>query len=247
MSFVHDPIIYNINSAQKIVPILLEFLHPHSVVDVGCGIGTWLSVFQDLGVRDILGIDGEYVNKDLLYSHIDKSQFISHDLTKPLTINRKFDLVISLEVAEHLPKESSDHFVETLISLGDYIIFSAAIPNQNGDGHINEQWPTYWSDKFQKYGFNMQDCIRYIFWSNTDVNWWYKQNIFLVVKNGIEPSIITSSTNALNIVHPELYQHKINHIKQLDQNLNDLYLGKTSIKNALNILLKTINHKVNLY
>src|ERR1039458_216669 len=33
---------------------------------IGCGDGTWLSVFRKLAVDDILGIDGDYVTRDLL-------------------------------------------------------------------------------------------------------------------------------------------------------------------------------------
>jgi SAM-dependent methyltransferase len=247
MIFIHDPVIYNTKAAQEIVPILINLLQPTSVIDVGCGIGTWLSVFQDFGVEDILGIDGEYVDRNLLHSHIDESKFIAHKLTQPFKINRKFDLVISLEVAEHLPEESADIFVNTLVSLGDYIVFSAAIPNQGGEDHINEQWPTYWSIKFKQYGFDMHDCIRFALWSNTDINWWYKQNIFLVVKSGIQPPAIASSKkNILPIVHPELYNEKLNYMKQLDKSLNDVYSGQVSVITAVRILLKALQKKVSI-
>ncbi len=244
MDFEHPALVYNSKAAKEIVPIIVDLFKPNSVIDVGCGIGTWLSVFQDFGVKDILGIDGEYVDKSLLHSHIDKSQFLAHDLTKPFKFNKKFDLVISLEVAEHLPEEAADIFVKTLVSLGDYIIFSAAIPNQGGEGHINEQWPTYWSVKFQQYGFDMYDGVRFAFWSNADVNWWYKQNIFLVIKTGKQlPDIPLLKTKPLHLVHPELYDQKINYVQQLEQSLNNVYSGQLSVRNALKILLKTLSKK----
>ena len=59
-------------------------------------------------------------------------------------MNRKFDLVLSLEVAEHLPSECAEAFVESLVNLGPVILFSAAIPYQGGENHVNEQWPEYW-------------------------------------------------------------------------------------------------------
>jgi len=243
MNFLHDPVSYNTKAAQEIVPILIKFLQPNSVIDVGCGIGTWLSVFQDFGVQDILGIDGEYVDKNLLQSHIDASKFIAHDLTQQFKVDKKFDLVISLEVAEHLPEQAADTFVKTLVSLGDYIIFSASIPYQGGEGHINEQWPTYWSAKFQQYGFDMYDCIRFIFWSNTDVSWWYKQNIFFVVKTGKQLPDIPLSTKPLHLVHPELYNQKMNYVQQLEQSLSDIYSGQVSVKTSLQILLKALRRR----
>lgn len=66
------------------------------------------------------------MNKELLY--VSESIFYAHDLTKPLHLNRRFDLALSLEVAEHLPKKSAEIFVDTLCKLSDTIIFSAAIP-----------------------------------------------------------------------------------------------------------------------
>ncbi len=53
-----------IKSAEKVLPIVIENLRPQSVLDVGCGQGAWLHVWQKLGVPDITGIDGDYVNKE---------------------------------------------------------------------------------------------------------------------------------------------------------------------------------------
>lgn len=91
-------------------------------------VGTWLSVFREKGVKDIVGIDGDYVDQNML--HIPEGAFIALDLTQPIKLNREFDLVVSLEVAEHLPIECAETFVETLTSLGAVILFSAAIPFQ---------------------------------------------------------------------------------------------------------------------
>ena len=46
-------------TAEAIVPLVLALVKPQSVVDVGCGLGTWLSVFKDFGVKDVFGIDGD--------------------------------------------------------------------------------------------------------------------------------------------------------------------------------------------
>lgn len=53
-------------SARQIVPIVMELIQPKSVIDVGCGVGTWLAVFAENGVKDFRGIDGSWVNKSLL-------------------------------------------------------------------------------------------------------------------------------------------------------------------------------------
>src|SRR5262245_19329109 len=98
-------------SAEAIVPIVLDLVHPKSVVDVGCGPGTWLAEFARRGVREYLGIDG-FANPAML--EFDPRRFLQRDLTRPLELTRPFDLVVCLEVAEHLPPEHARDFVEAL-------------------------------------------------------------------------------------------------------------------------------------
>ncbi len=162
------------------MPLLLEWIAPRSVVDVGCGTGTWLAVFRDLGVDDVWGIDGAYVQDEQL--EIPKEHFLPHDLEEPLRLNRSFDLVMSLEVAEHLTAASADVFVDTLVGLGPVILFSAAIPFQGGDHHVNEQWPAYWARRFQALGYKAIDGLRTKIWEKEAVEWWYAQNMILYAR-----------------------------------------------------------------
>jgi len=166
-------------SAEVIVPIVVGLTTPSSVVDVGCGTGTWLAAFEQLGVHDILGIDGDYVDRDAL--EIPRDLFLAHDLARPLDLTRRFDLVVSLEVAEHLPAERADTFVESLTKLGPIVLFSAAIPGQGGTSHINEQWPAYWARLFAKRGYVHVDCLRRRLWHDEAVAPWYAQNALLYV------------------------------------------------------------------
>src|SRR2546427_457469 len=117
-------------SAEVIVPLVMEVLPTASVVDVGCGLGTWLAVFREHGTQTVLGVDADWVPSDQL--EIPRESFVVHDLTRPLRLDRTFDLVVALEVAEHLPVASAEMFVDTLIRLGSAILFSAAIPRQGG-------------------------------------------------------------------------------------------------------------------
>ena len=171
----------SLRSARKIVPLIMEIVHPESVVDVGCGLGTWLKVFNEHKVKDILGIDGEYVDRRNLM--IAESNFLSHDLSKPLAIDRKqFELAISLEVVEHIEKKYAKIFIENLINLSDVIVFSAAVPRQGGTHHVNERWPQFWEKIFKDFGYELLDPFRMKIINMDNVEWWYKQNIFLAVK-----------------------------------------------------------------
>jgi len=147
-----------LRSARRVVPIINNLIQPGSVVDIGCGLGTWLSVFREEGVDDIFGVDGHGVKQSLLT--IESQQFNHWDLRQRLELDRTFDLVVCLEVAEHLPAASARTLVKTLTGLGHIVLFSAAIPGQGGTKHINEQWPDYWANLFSEFGYRGIDCIR---------------------------------------------------------------------------------------
>jgi SAM-dependent methyltransferase len=164
-------------SAEQIVPLIMQAIHPRKVIDVGCGVGTWLAVFQKQGVENVTGIDGAYVNREQL--RISPTSFQPMDLTQPKSLGEQYDLAVSLEVAEHLPAEKATAFVDFLTSLGRVVLFSAAIPFQAGRGHINNQWPDYWTEKFAAKGYKVVDYLRPKVWKNHKVKWWYAQNILL--------------------------------------------------------------------
>lgn len=226
IKYIHHSRVYNFEAAQEIVPYLIGLLNPNSVVDVGCGIGTWLKVFLDHKIEDCLGIDGEYIDKNLLT--IKDRFFISYDLEKYYSCNRKFDLVISLEVAEHLKEDSADNFINTLTDLSDVVVFSAAIPNQGGQNHLNEQEPQYWTTKFEEKGFTCFDVLRPIFWNNDKVDCWYKQNIFLFTKNEVLKSKLVDfeTFSKSHIVHPDLLKIKEGELIAIKKNHQLIISGK---------------------
>lgn len=148
------PIENSSDTAEIIVPILLDWYNPGSVLDLGCNTGWWLHWFINHGVTDVIGIDGTNMLADL---KIPGESFICGDLTKPLALNRKFDLVLCLEVAEHLHEEHADHLVKIVTDHSDTIFWSAAVPGQGGWKHINEQPHEYWIEKFEKAGYSARE------------------------------------------------------------------------------------------
>ena len=172
-----------IASPRAIVPIVHDFIHPTSVIDVGCGTGAWLAVFLEHGVQRILGLDGAHVNPDWL--KISKSCFRPVDLTQQIKIEERFDLALCLEVAEHLPLAASGRLIDFLVKAAPWVLFSAAIPLQGGANHVNEQWHEYWHEEFKKRNYMKLDIVRKQIWTDKRIDYWYRQNIYLYASNDL--------------------------------------------------------------
>lgn len=195
-------------SSSIIFPYILERIRPESVVDFGCGTGEWLSVAKMFpGVKKVIGIDGEQAKNNVILS---EKEFLAKNLNEKIDLGEKFELAVSLEVAEHLKKETADIFIENLVNHADIIFFSAAIPYQGGKYHINEQYPSYWEKLFNKFGYVLCDCLRSAFWNAQEVDVWYKQNMFMVCRKELEQKLIKKFDNnkrIRNIVHPEYWEY----------------------------------------
>lgn len=225
------------DSAKVILPIVNKLIQPKSVIDVGCGIGLWLKVWkEDYNIEDIKGIEGAYVN-DKMFSL--PSEYIQiHDLKTPLNSSRKYDIAMSMEVAEHLPEANAAQFIQTLTSLSDVILFSAAMIGQEGTYHLNEQMPEYWAKKFAKHNYVPIDYIRPLVWNDDKVMYWYKQNVLLFVKkdiiNNLPPELIKAyeqtNPDCLLRVHPYQYFRVYNRRNLLNFIHYRLYRIKKFIK-----------------
>lgn len=164
-------------SARVVVPFVHDLVRPRSVVDVGCGAGAWLAVWYEQGVEDGLGLDGDYVDTTRL--HIPADEFRAVDLERPPSPDRRFDLAMSVEVAEHLAPAAADGFIALLTTLAPVVLFSAAIPGQGGVEHVNEQWPAYWAQRFAAQGFEPYDIVRPRVWGDPAVASFYAQNLLI--------------------------------------------------------------------
>lgn len=231
--YIHIEAVHNLSAPREIVPYMMKWFNPASVVDIGCGLGTFLNVFKEHGVKEVLGLDGPWVDRTLLSKYLEESEFMECNLEKPISMSKKYDLAISLEVAEHLSPASSDIFVSNLVSAGHLILFSAAIPYQGGQNHLNEQWPSYWEEKFAKHNYIFRDVIRPVFWNNPEVNWWYKQNMVLITPNDFSQLPQISENPLHPVIHPESYMEKM-------QAFYALSSGKSTPIHYAKLLMKSI-------
>lgn len=173
---------FALRSAQRIIPRLTAAAAVRSVVDFGCGQGAWLSVWAAAGAS-VAGVDGPYIERGGLL--IDPGDFHAADLTAPIDLGRQFDLVQSLEVAEHLPAANAEQFVDTLTAHGPCVLFSAAVPGQGGENHLNEQPPDYWRALFRERGYGAFDFLRPLVFGDPAIARWYRFNTILYIKDDL--------------------------------------------------------------
>lgn len=169
-------------SASKIIGVIRQFLLVESVLDVGCAVGGWVRAWSLDGAGVTHGVDGEYVKQnDLL---IPQSDFFAKDLNQPFDLGRRYDLVQTLDVAEHLRPENSDAFLNSLDRhCTKAIMFGAAPPGQGGEYHINEQSLEFWRRKIEIRGYTTFDCIRPLIRNDRAIPFWYRFNVLLYIRN----------------------------------------------------------------
>lgn len=218
------------SSAARMLPVMFSLLKPDSIVDFGCGAGSWLAAAGRLGVRGLTGVEGPW------QSHA-KLEDPSIDLitcnmeTDFPALPGRYDLAISLEVAEHLDPSRAEGFVDLITSSSDVAMFSAAIPRQLGMRHLNERWPSYWAGLFSARGWRAYDVIRPALWNDSAIAWYYRQNTFVYANSSGAAKLNREKfqelqTPIFDMVHP------------------DLYSARTSIKGALVCLKHAMLAKV---
>lgn len=177
----------SVQSAEAILGCVFKYLPHGSVVDFGCGTGTWLWMAKAFGTKKVLGVDGIWVPRNLLM--IDGREFLPADLETDVSVPGKFDLAISVECAEHLSPKAADGFVTSLCNASNIVLFSAAHPGQGGDHHVNEQPMTYWEEKFQQHDFLPVQIRQLLPQNDSRILWWYRDNIILFTKRNIHDRI----------------------------------------------------------
>jgi hypothetical protein len=189
-------------------------------LDIGCGRGAWLKACHELGSTALFGFDGNWNHQAMMID--DAIEFKTVNLNQRFEAPPKVDLVMSLEVAEHLDPASAPQFVECLANASDTVLFSAAYTGQGGVDHLNEQPHSYWATLFLGVGYVPFDLFRPVFWHDERVPFWYRQNTFLYVKlastshhhllsSGL---IAIANTRFMDCIHPELYAVKLDLISQ---------------------------------
>ena len=189
-------------AADILVPMLLEATRPTSVLDVGCGVGSFMRALLHAGVGDVFGVDAPVFDDALLV--VEPKLVRRCDLRQPLDLGRRFDLALCLEVGGYFPEH--DVLVASLVRHASVIAFSAAIPDQDMIRQQHGAYPSHWAALFAKHGYKAIDAFRGRIWADDRMPFWFRQNLLLFA----EPSAIGRLRLApgpapLDIVHPRLY------------------------------------------
>jgi SAM-dependent methyltransferase len=205
------------HSASQILTMLGQYVTPKSLLDVGCGLGVWLKVAMDLGMNDVLGLEGPWIEGSELA--VPAERIMRLDLERPFSLGRRFDVVICSEVAEHLPESAAGGLIDSLVAHGNYILFSAAIPHQGGHHHVNEQFLTYWIDHFARHDYVVLDLFRARIWTDRSIFWWLRQNLVLFVRRSVAEANPTlrdelKVERPVAIIHPIVYLQRLGIARQ---------------------------------
>jgi hypothetical protein len=201
------------DSADIILSRLRRLREFDSCVEVGCGQAHWSNAALKLGCTRVRAIDGPWNDPDALI--IDRSLYESQPIDSAFAIDGQFDLALCLEVAEHVDSKYCMDLVKQLTQASKMILFGAAIPHQGGFGHINEQWQSWWAEKFLNASFVAFDIVRPAVWKDDRVHYWYKQNAILYVHKDIAGELDIHQAGfsqnwsngelVADLVHPEKY------------------------------------------
>jgi SAM-dependent methyltransferase len=192
------------HAARRILGALPPDLPRASIADIGCGTGTWLAAALELGATSAFGIEGDWVTPTMLDDI--RIAFAPQDLEQHFT-GPSVDLVMSLEVGEHLSPARAESFVADLVAMAPAVLFSAAIPGQGGVGHLNEQWQSWWAALFATHGYTAHDIIRPAIWTDEAIPAWYRQNTILYLDGATRTalSLAPSDPALLDKVHPSFW------------------------------------------
>ena len=103
------------------------------LVDLGCSTGKYCKFFDEKGWI-VQGYEGNpYISDFKVFPYVQIMDLSVPQKTLPV------DLVICLEVGEHVPYPRMKVFLDNVIGFtGEWLVLSWAVPGQGGTGHVNE-------------------------------------------------------------------------------------------------------------
>jgi hypothetical protein len=156
--------IWDINTANShgghkhdegIIKKISELYEPIAVADLGCGDGWYCQQLKQKWKNTVIhGYEGCV---DMKTEGVYDDIFIL-DLSLKRYVGIKYDLVLCIEVGEHIPLEKEQTFLDNVKEFCDcFLVMSWALPKQGGRGHFNERPEDYIIEQMTKRGFFVDD------------------------------------------------------------------------------------------
>jgi SAM-dependent methyltransferase len=150
------------------------------LVDVGAGSGAYAAAAARRGAS-VVALERSRAGRAM--ATLQRVPTAPFDLRDGAPPSRRADLAYCFEVAEHLPPELGDRLVAFLAAAAPLVVFTAAHPGQGGYGHVNEQPPSYWSERFRAAGMDESRddaaALRRAFRANGVHAPWFEQNVLV--------------------------------------------------------------------
>lgn len=163
---------------------------PDSVLDLGCGLGGYIQKFNEWGTPHVFGIDGFKETKYFLCD----GNYLQHDLAESIDLEKTYDIVICVEVAEHIHEKYADQLISNILRhAGKMVIFSAARPGQPGNNHINCKPTSSWLNKWERLGWYADPFDSLAFRSLSTYYWFRRNPVILKPALTLNKSMIESS------------------------------------------------------
>ena len=210
------------SSASDIIlrTIAKSFSDINLVYDIGCGSGAWLEAADDIFKPDkLIGLEGEWLPEKILKKVDNKKISIKKgNLNSDLFLSNvtECDLIICLEVLEHLQENTVKFICEKIFKKARYILFSAALPFQGGNGHITERPLSFYVELMNQNGYGCKDKLREKIWNNDKIPFWYRQNIVLFergAKNNLSFPIDIGHPECLRLRAQPSFSQSLYHLK----------------------------------
>jgi SAM-dependent methyltransferase len=128
---------------------IVSDIKPRTVLDAGCAMGFLVEALRDRGV-EAFGVDISDYAIEQVRSDI-KPYCRQGSVTDPLS--DRYDLIVSIEVLEHLPTEEAIHAVGNLCAATADFMFSSTPIDYQEITHLNVQPPEWWTEVFARQGF----------------------------------------------------------------------------------------------
>lgn len=156
---------YGYNFNEGVTKTALEVINPKSILEFGCGVGWYCKYFSDHGVGIVHGIEPQEMDANN-FDGDGCRQFV-YDVTtqeEPEDIRDHYDVVWSLEVLEHIPREFHKQVFDYLASKEPRIVvFSGARVGQGGHGHVAERDELEWRDEWTSRDYILNIELTHLF------------------------------------------------------------------------------------